>query len=383
MFLILVNKNYANIRIADFFLICACVVFSMTIAAINAVKVPDSDLVGYIASYEASSEFNIFQYMLIGSNALTSLTDPGAGLKEPCYAVIVWILNRILFGNVPLFKFSLTLINYFLLTFSAYIFGKKLNLSKWKILLCIFLLCFIPYIFTMSLQLLRQFLAGSILIYILVEKCFSDISMKKLISLSLLMVFTHSTAFLFLPFIFLPAFDKKYNQAKVWYVMTFVGLAGIQIVASFALGFVGSGSSMGYALERASSDTTFDLAGVALLTQAMIAGLMLGSLYLGHFSKYGNRRGVRRFCNLIIFVSIFIFANLHQAELSSRLAFYLYPLIPFIIVLFVDRFKIRKGFMLFFSLLVFVSFIAYVYYGVWDYDLPFGIIASPLYFFLV
>ena len=119
-----------------------------------------------------------------------------ARLQEPNtrflrFCSLVWFLSRLTFDNDTFFKFTLSLINYLALTLSSFIYGKHMNLQSRTILCGIFLMCFIPYIFTMSMQLLRQFTAGSILVLLVVLKSYTKISPYWIYAGALSMVLIH------------------------------------------------------------------------------------------------------------------------------------------------------------------------------------------------
>jgi hypothetical protein len=353
-----------------------CVLCAVFVACINVVKVPENDLEWYIESYKGASYTNFIDY--INGGAIMKIS------KEHFYFMLVWCMNRLFDSSVNLFKFSITIINYLLLNFAIVKFCRHFKFSIDKIIVAVFLMCFIPYIFTMSLQLVRQFLAGSILMYVLIDKCFYQ---KNNWLLLIAMVLTHSTSLFFLPFFFLPFLDKPLKNNKIYYFIYIIVLIGVQIVANILLnsGLFNAISSLNNALERASQDTTFGSETLPLWKIAVTIAIAVWSFYLGYIKidKINYSKGLKRWCNVIIFLSVFILLNLDQSELSSRLLFYLFPFIPFIIVWFFNSFKLSNLFTIPFVFAIVFFWITYLDIGTWTYKLPANIWISPVFLYFI
>lgn len=376
--ILLTQKKYLDGESADTSILAGSLCFVIAVSAINTVKIPESDLFDYIASYKSSKNYSFEKYLYIGSNAITYFKQ-GSTIKEPVYASLVWILNRLFDSNVPLFKFTLSFINYALLTKAVCILGKKMKLEPCITITGLCLMCFIPYIFTMSLQLCRQFLAGSVLVYIIVLKCFTDTKAIHLVILSAMMVLTHSTSFIFLPFIFLPALNRSFNDAWIWYLGILVGLFGIRFLAGHLHEYIGNGSSsISYALYRASAKTAFDLGEMSFLTIALIAAIIVSAFFFGHLLYFEEKVEVKRFFNLMLFLGIFILLNINQSELSARMCFYLYPFVPFLLIFFVEYFCLSKISLTTLCMLSIVGFVFYIKHGAWTYNIPLNFLGAPL-----
>lgn len=361
-----------------FYLLHLCILCSCFVSLINMVKVPDNDLVWYLESFQFASDFSIWEFMFIGSNPEMEVET-----KEPMYGIIVWLLNWLLNGNTLLFKFFFSFINYLLLTGSVVLFARKLKIFPfWMVVTGVYLMCFIPYIFTMSLQLLRQILACSLFVFLMVRCCFFQ---KKDYLLMLLMVLIHSTAWFFIPFLLIPAFGKSIKEAKVWYVFAFAGIIGIRFLAEFIGGFsfLSSFGVLEYAIERASSETTFELEKLSMIKILMIVVIFLYTFYLAYKSDYKNMLGMKRFATIICTLCFFIILNRSQTELSNRFFFYTFPIMPFLLMMFFNHFKIDK-----YRIGVFVSVILFFFcifldVGTWTYAIPYTVwFTPPLMYFL-
>lgn len=378
---VFVTIGYANVKLytkenTNLINLC-CILCAIFISCINITKVPYNDLLWYVESYRNASSMNFFDYIDEGAD-ITGIS------KEPAYGAMVWCMNRIFSGNIVLFKFSITLINYLLLNFSIAKFCKHFHFSIDKIITAVFLMCFIPYIFTMSLQLLRQFLAGSLLVYILIDICFFH---KRNWLLIVCMVLMHSTSFIFIPFLVLPFLDKPFMKNKIYYFALMALLIAIQTIAEFLLnlGLLNEVNSLNYALQRASQEVFFDMPPFPLWKIIVIVIIAGFHFYLGYIriNHIRLKEGLKRYCNTILFLSVFILLNIHQAELSNRLLFYLFPFLPFMIVWGVRQLKLSIGFLVPFVLVMIVFWIKYLDIGTWIYELPANIWITPIFLYFM
>lgn len=349
-----------------------CCVF---VSLINMEKVPENDLEWYVDRYSYASQMDFINFVLIASNATIEAT-----LKEPLYGVIVWILNRCLDGNVYAFKFFISLMEYTLLTTAVIYFGRAFKMRMYLILTGILMMCFIPYIFTMSLHLVRQILATSILFYVIVKNCFYG---KKEWWAMFAMVLIHSTTVLFIPLLLFPAFDKPLKEAKFWYIGAIFALMAIQYIAGFLFGIGGfnEDSTVGYVLNRAQQDTTFESEALSASKILMIISVLVFSIY-SFFSKSAeNTVGLRRFSFIFIFLSVFILANLNQTQLVLRFSYYIFLVIPFLLILFFRNTQTSNIYLFLCSFCMIIFFTIYLYVGTWTYTVDTGGWVTPIFFY--
>lgn len=356
------NMNYVESK-SDRNIIFVYMFFcSLMLGLVNITKIPENDLIWYMAHYHEASGRDLYSFMK------DSLTTSASGYwKEPCYSAYVWFLNRMTFDSGAAFKCLLTITNYMVLCYSVYLFGKKFELSSKCLIVGIVSMCFIPYIFTMSMHLLRQFLCNSVLILLAVRVCFYN---KKDYWLMAMMPLFHSTGFLFLPLLLIPAFDKPIKDAKVWYLGLLLSFVGLQIVASYFGEFVGEDNSVAYALDRASRDTTKEFGGILGLPKIIMVILFATmSLYVSFRSCLREINGVKRFSNIIFFLALFVILNLHQQELAVRLFFFFFPFTPFLILYGI---KLKPSFLRYsyiYVLVMFFFFSQFLVDGTWTYKM--------------
>ena len=223
----------------------------------------------------------------------------------------------------------------------------------------------------MSLHLLRQFMSSCLMIFALILACFYTKNKLTKILISLMMIFTHSTAFFFLPFLFLPGLGDSFSKKKSVYIVLISFFALIQTISLFLLkSFSILPTSVQYALYRAAEDTTYDLGDMPFSKILLVIFTLLLSTYIGHISPLQKNTGCVRFCNTIIVLSLFILFSLSQSELSNRMFFYIPFFIPFLLLMLC---KIKKNLN---KLFITISVILLFYFpisitqGTWTYNLP-------------
>lgn len=343
------------------------------VSLINMKKVPESDLEWYVDRYSYASHMSFIDFVLIASSATIK-----ESLKEPLFGVIVWMLNRCFGGNVNLFKLSISLMEYSLLVTAIICFGRLFRMKLYLILTGILMICFIPYIFTMSLHLVRQFLATSILFYAIIKKCFYG---KNEWWAMLSMLLIHSTTALFIPVLLLPAFDKPLKKAKIWYLGAFLAMITIKYIAGFLYDVGGfyEDSTIGYVLNRAQQNTTFASETLSVSKILIFIFVLAYSIYI-FFSKYAERvLGLRRFSFIFIFLSVFVLVNLNQTQLALRFSYYIFIVIPFFLMFFFKNLNTSNIFLFGVGFCMIVFFSSYLYIGTWTYDIDVGGWVTPVF----
>lgn len=346
-----------------------CCVF---ISIVNMSKVPDNDLAEYIYKYKIADQYSLINYLLVAPEGVIET------YKEPLFHTLVWFMNRIFGGNVSAYLFTMSMLQYSLLIFSLILLGEKLNLRLYVIVTGIILLCFIPYIFTHTMHLIRQTLANSILCYIMVKHFFCN---KREWLVMGAMVLIHSSSALFLPTLLIPAFGRNFKDAWCWYAGAFALLVGIQIVSGYLLGIglMGDGSTISYALNRATENSIGGDRYLITKSVILLIGIMLVFAVLVHMGKLvPASEGLRRYTFVFIFVSVFILINSQQGLWAARFSHYWFTLLPsFLMILFQAR-KTSNFIQFLISLGVVLFWSVYLYKGEWSYNIPLGPWISPV-----
>jgi hypothetical protein len=346
---------------------------ALFIGCVNSTKVPENDLVWYLSEYIRAGKMTFLEY-LSSFGVMGNTEGILASGKEPVFAIFNYIAHQFLGDNTNLYVLLYSFVAYSFLNLAIYKFGKAVKIPNKFIITAIFLMSFTPYIFTMSAILLRQFLASAILMYILVNRLFYA---KKSYVLIVLMVLIHSSAFLFVPFLFIPFFKKSLLIKKtfVYYLIILLVLLNVQNIASVLLPIFDNVPLFKYILTRASRDTTFDLGRLSLakqLTSILTVILPLILIYLLR-PALKKKKGLIYFFNILLILVIFIMANLNQSELSNRLNFYVWPFFPFVFLLYAWYFKLHRLILISIIFFIIIFFIYYLSAGMWTYTLGIGI----------
>jgi hypothetical protein len=160
LFIYLLFGRQNNIILSTF----ACFLTALFNGLVNSTKVPENDLIWYLAGYLDAGRMPFLKYIF--SFGLT-----GTG-KELGFSTFNYFLYLIAGDNTKLYIILYTFFAYSFLNLAVLKFGKSLNIPRAYMVTAVFVMAFTPFIFTMSAQLLRQFLAASVLMYILVNKLF-------------------------------------------------------------------------------------------------------------------------------------------------------------------------------------------------------------------
>lgn len=377
IYLILSNRTNSSLLKLTPFLI------AFFIGCVNSTKVPENDLVWYLTDYLKAGGMSFLEYL---NNFGTMGNTDGimANSKEIVFAIFNYIVYQFIGDNIKLYVLIYSLVAYSFLNLAVYKFGKAIKIPNKFIITAIFIMSFTPYIFTMSAILLRQFLAASLLMYILVNKLLYK---KKSYLLILSMVLIHSSAFLFIPFLFIPFFEKSLlnRETILYYFLMVIVLFNVQNIALILLPLFNDVPGLTYILTRASQDTIFDLGQLSfakIITSILIISLPLILIsYLRPRLKKEN--GLIHFFNILLVLVIFILANLHQSELSNRMNFYVWQFFPFVFLLYIWHFKLHRFILICIVVFIIIFFIYYLSAGMWTYTLELGIFYYSLFNYLI
>lgn len=349
-----------------------CLLSILFLCFLNIVKIPASDQIYYNQLYESAGRISFFKYLFIWG-------------KEPVFTLINWILYHTLQGSVTLYSFMLTLLSYSLLLFSVYRFCKANKYSYEILYLTLIAMLFIPYIYTQSLHAIRQFLANTLLIYILIEHIFYHKKMWITISLSIIMCLIHSSSALFVPFLFLPFLQKKINKKNIaYYGIIIVGLLTYRLFASSISPYL-SNDTLNYIARRASQNAQQEVSTLPIYVIVLEIISLLIIFYSIYFkkNKFKNEK-IIYFMHIILILIIFILLNYNQKVLSIRYTFYLWLFYPFCIAFLFSYFK-KKAFVCYGTgIFIFLYFLFYIEkMSIWIYKLPLPIYECSLFHYLI
>lgn len=354
LFVLIIKNEYSN-NLSLLFLVIISIFFLSTL---NATKFEESDLIGYVDRFRNSSKFGFFSY-------IESLNKQ----SECVYGAYEWIISHFVSTNGDVFKFATTSIEYYFLVLATYRYGIGIGCNKNILFLSILITLFNPYFFSLSLHLIRQCLAVSIFMYVMVNRCiYNKTNWLLLITCPLI----HNMTIILVILLFLPVLGKPINKNLFAYSMIFVGLIFIKLICDFFLNsFFTMDSVTSYALRRASQDD-YGEGSASIFSIGLDLCILLSSLYCGHISKKlqfkKHALGLRRICNVSLIISFFVIINVNNGILFLRFLMLLYPFISLLFLSLFKNVRLSNITSVFFSLVLLNIFLYLTINNVWTYQ---------------
>lgn len=333
-------------------------ILSALLGLINALKIPTSDLQNYLEMFRAVENNNFIEYIFSEG-------------KEPIFFTLNYILFHLVNGSETAYIILFTFICYFILFFSIWKMHLYLRLGLFQFMLAIGVAFLFPNLFSLSAHLMRQFLAGSILLYVLVQYIFYD---KRNIILFVLAGFTHTTAFIF-SCMFLPILKKKILLKNLMIVLILFGAIFfiVNIFADSIFSLFSFVPFLSYSFLRISNvETSIDLEQVSYLSfflQSFIVYIF--------FNLYKKGKVKDKPIQILFYISLmlllFVAYNFNNTEIALRFSFFSYFLFPIAsyFILSNKLLKIigaQKIIFLFTLLTLMYWFVWKLNYGIWIYE---------------
>ena len=187
-------------RKTNYILFFICI--ALYLASINATKTPGGDQFQYFYAYKnvpiqgfIGSLINIYGIQQAWEETRTSISG------EFMNGVYNYVGYYITFGYYPLYAALLTFANYILVFLGLYKFTQTLKKPHIPIVCGVIILAFFYLYFQYLLQIQKQFLAQSIMMYVLGSYAVSGKMGKKEWIMTICAIFTHAATTLFLPFL--------------------------------------------------------------------------------------------------------------------------------------------------------------------------------------
>lgn len=329
------------------------------LAQINSTKIAENDLIRYITSFKESGHFDFVSY-------INNLKKP----SECAYGIYEWVVNNFISSSESFFKFLTTVIEYFFLVKAIWRFGKRTDCNKNILLLSLLITIFNPYFFSLSMHLIRQSLAVSIFLYVMVERCLYGKTNWLLLVMCLLI---HNVTSFLIILLFLPFLNNPIRKNFYLYLFVFLSLIFIKIIAGslLNLAFI-SDSTASYVLERASNEKSFDLGEATPLSIALAGCIFLCSFYCSQISTDHSidkiSKGIRHMFSISLFVSFFVLLNVNMSELFHRFLMLLYPFIGLIFMRLFYKVKVSNATSILVSIGLFCLFLYLTANGTWTYE---------------
>lgn len=181
-------------------------------ALININQIWESDTLGYVLWMKNAISETLPSYLMQKNG------------QELVFFFTNYAFARITNGWGKLYLLTYNLLFYYFFIRTIYMIGdrEKWSLShiNWGIF---FILFYITY-FTGSLQLMRQAIAGVMIVYIIVGRVMCGYSFKKIIALSFVAIGIHSSSAFPLLFLLIPGLDQRLSLKKCFYLIFIIGV---------------------------------------------------------------------------------------------------------------------------------------------------------------
>lgn len=318
---------------------------------INTLKTPESDLIRYLDFYININVNNLFV----------------RGTKEPLYGVLNLIINTLTDGSIEMFIVLMSTLCYFFIFISVWKMHMKLNLSRYSFMLSIIIVLFFPNLFSLSNHLLRQFLAGSIIVFVIIENTFYK---NKRYMFLLAAVLIHTTSFFF-SFIYLPFLNKKmtFKRKLTISFLMFLIFSGVYSFLTVLTNLFSGIPVLGLIFKRLDvQDGAWETDNISVLS------FIFMFFVLTVFFKVSKKINVNKLSLVTIFLIAFIIINYSNTEIALRFTFYTYFLFPiaiYFLPLSLSNFKNENNFSIIITPVLSIMFICWFIFklnnGSWTY----------------
>lgn len=168
---------------------------------------------GYWGLFQQISEESFYEYVFKAD-------------KEPVWRLLNYIAYYLTGGNYKIFSGAIAITTNILLAYSIYRYWKYINAPSVTLIAMLALLLFFTEYWGQINNLLRQFFATSIIIYVYVNKIINDkINWWLLLSACLI----HTLAFIFIPFLISKPLYRVIRWNQMLYIVLFLFIAIITI----------------------------------------------------------------------------------------------------------------------------------------------------------
>lgn len=357
------------------------VLMALWISLVNITKVPASDQMMYLRWYDSLENINsigrIFQYS--GDEKV---------YKEPIYGLFQFICHTVYFGNDKLFFLTASFISYYFCFLAVGIIlqkaGQGLNAVIFGVVCCTFFNQF----FYLSIHLLRQIMAFSIVLYAIALR--TQDGRNHWIPL-ICAPMIHTTAALFALLAILPYIYHRMNLREYLIMLCplLVVTVGSIAFGSMMTSFFGDNSASGYAFKRMSTNFNDGLEANPIVIAIMLTPLSIISLLtLKRLPKSKNNKSTSPLYPIIylfLFLAIMILSLSARPLMQYRFTFVTYQFLPFLLpLLFQPKSIWRNPFFIITGIFFILRFLLTFDGGTWIYKITALDMLSwpvPFYFF--
>lgn len=371
------KRNASKIEYYAFFL---CV--ATYLAAINSTKTVDGDQVRYFFAYQdvpyvgfIGSLMNIYGHHHVGI-ALQSISG------EFMNGVFNFFGYYLTFGYYPLYAALLTIMMYMATFMGMYYFCKTLEKPHSPIVAGCLILGFFYLFFNFSLQLQKQMLAQSIMMYVIGKCVYQGKMNRRLWVIAIISVFTHQSMLLFIPFLYFKRFHQRLNK-KSLIMLSVVGFAAIlfgPLMAETATSSF-SESAFSYGAKRFASSESNNDGLVMSWTSLPVMVISYPIIFIAVRKLWIERRSLSDsnalLLNIVAMMIIAIVAMFRQPTAQYRYFIMLQSFLPFVYPFITKNTFFRDKILMFLSLAI-ISWFYIAFEGIyWTYAPESHIVGLP------
>lgn len=363
----------------DYFAFMLCI--AIYLGAINATKIPGGDQMQYHMAY-----LNVPTQGFIGSltyiYGYNAVEDNTTGISgEFMNGVYNYIGYYLTFGHYNLFAALFTIVEYMLIFFGLYNVFRTLKSPHKPIVCGVITIAFFYLFFQYTLQIQKQFLAQSIMMYVLASYAEKGKMSLKLWLIALCAIFTHASTGLFLPFLIIKPLRGRLTKKWLLFIgfMLFLSiLYGPKMAESVASEDSGVA---GYGMKRfAESEGQEDLASNLVMSQVLVIAV---PMFIIVFRQLWLKRNLmidkaQAFILNITLLLLLAVASMYTKPLAQiRYFMMLLAFMPFVYPFISSRVKTRNFWLMSIAIVMVVWFYVQFEFMVWDYAPEWQIIAYP------
>lgn len=333
---------------------------SLYLGLVNITKTPESDLIQYLAAFDDAKIMNLGSFFILYS-------------REPLYYLAVYVMGSIDFLDGRHFILASTFIQYFVYLVAVLKLCLHINLSHRSTVAFIVMLLFFPSLFSISAHLMRQFIASSICIYVVVQMLIFE---KTNILLAFVSFLNHFFVglFFFLIVSLKIAHSKRISKALVL-ISSSLTLALVGVALYSVSRYLVDMPYVGAIFSRIINPVGFIEFAPFNLSQTVFSLFILGCSLFNLNSKWSSCKTANFeiihwatvfFCGIVIlssFISSF-------SEVTLRFSLFLYFAVGFVFPYTLFRINRRidtQPFLIILMVLVIISFMNKIQFGAWEY----------------
>ena len=375
----LVTKT--NTTRTQYYTYFACI--AVYFAAINATKLPNGDQVQYYVAYMNVPKAGFLKSLvyIYGVDFYNNpeRTQISGEFLNGIYNYLGYYLT---FGYYPLFAALLTFTEYFLIFLGLYKFCLTMKKPHIPIVCGVITLSFFYLFFNYTLHIQKQFLAQSIMIYVLGNYAYYGKMRKKDWIMAICAVFTHAATLLFIPFlVFKPLHSRLTRKGLLFIGSAFVIL--IIMGPSLASGIAtDSNSALTYGVSRlAASEIRNDTESGLVWSQIFVIAFPMAliafrKLWLERKTLSDSNAFI---LNIILLLLLTIIAMFRQPLAQYRYFMMLFAFMPFTYPFALNNIRNRDMLLKMIAVVMVVWFYYQFELIIWDYaPLVDIIVKSPI-----